>query len=327
MPDDRRTDDEEQRASGGESLRKRLERLNRKPLEQSGGDGPLDSVRKALRRKPVPEEGRAERPAPIVHRREIEATRPPRRAGEEAGGRTMPLDDVVTGAEVVREDGSRFLRVSYRAVELPEGADVHKRFDRAVSSGNSGLRQRMATAGLEDVSRYDVVFLDLETTGLGSSPLFLIGVMAYSDGELHVEQLFARDYSEERAVIAQFAEEYLGKPVLLTFNGKSYDLPFLRTRAAGCGEAFDWSPYHVDLLHEARRAWKGLLPNCRLQTLESLVCGRPRVGDLPGRDIPDAYHAFVHTGDAWQIGEILRHNALDLLTLADIASRLPRPAE
>ena len=36
-----------------------------------------------------------------------------------------------------------------------------------------------------------------------------------------------------------------------------------------------------------------------MQTLEQAICGRRRRGDIPGRDIPLAYHDFVRSGDAW----------------------------
>ena len=41
------------------------------------------------------------------------------------------------------------------------------------------------------------------------------------------------------------------------------------------------------------------------------------------RDIPDAYHDFVHTGNARLIVDVLKHNVLDLITMADIMSRFP----
>jgi uncharacterized protein YprB with RNaseH-like and TPR domain len=76
---------------------------------------------------------------------------------------------------------------------------------------------------------------------------------------------------------------------------------------------------HCDLLHHARRRWRERLPNCKLQTLEQAICGRRRRGDIPGRAIPLAYHEFVRTGDAWQMRNVLHHNALDLVTLLQLS--------
>ena len=61
----------------------------------------------------------------------------------------------------------------------------------------------------------------------------------------------------------------------------------------------------------------------KLQTLEHRVCGRRRSGDIPGAEIPAAYHAFVRTGNAAEMSLIIKHNRLDLLTLAELLTKLP----
>ncbi len=76
------------------------------------------------------------------------------------------------------------------------------------------------------------------------------------------------------------------------------------------------------MLHEARRRWRRGLPNCKLRTLKKYICRRMRQGDIPGEEIPEAYHAYVRTQNAWQIVEILKHNMLDLVTMADLMTRM-----
>jgi len=176
-------------------------------------------------------------------------------------------------------------------------------------------------AGLVPARR---LHFDVEACGLVSAPLFLIGVMTEEPDGLVVRQLLARDYSEEAAVVRLFADAAATAAELVSFNGKSYDLPFIRTRAAATGVAFDLAPDlpHLDLLHACRRAWKERLPDCRLQTLETFVLGKPRPPDIPGGEIADAYHAFVRTGDATDLVKILDHNRADLVTLAELLARL-----
>ena len=77
------------------------------------------------------------------------------------------------------------------------------------------------------------------------------------------------------------------------------------------------------MLHVCRRIWKKRLPNCKLQTLETFICKRRRHGDIPGSEIPDAYHEYVRSSDAWQMVDVLKHNLLDLLTMADLMNRFP----
>ena len=129
--------------------------------------------------------------------------------------------------------------------------------------------------------------------------------------------------------------------LLVTFNGKSFDWPQVQDRStlhhlgSEPRETPRLSPTfephlltrhaerptirHFDLLHHARRRWKRQLPNCRLQTLERYICGRHRQGDIPGRDIPAAYHQYVRSKDTRQVQSILHHNALDLVTLLQLA--------
>ncbi len=164
------------------------------------------------------------------------------------------------------------------------------------------------------------LFFDIEATGLTALPLFLIGVMDRRDDELETRLYLARDYSEEAAVVSFFTREAAAATHLVSFNGKSYDLPFIQTRSAYHLQGWvkpDSLP-HTDLLHVSRRIWGKGLPNCRLGTLEKMVLGRPRSGDIPGAEIPEAYHAFVRTGDATDLARIMEHNRLDLVSLAHL---------
>ncbi len=81
---------------------------------------------------------------------------------------------------------------------------------------------------------------------------------------------------------------------------------------------FEWTQTHVDILHHARRRWKGELPDCKLQTLESYICQRRRVGDVPGALVPDVYREFVRSGSTQLLADVFHHNALDVITLAEL---------
>lgn len=165
----------------------------------------------------------------------------------------------------------------------------------------------------------DLLFMDIESCGLYGASLFLIGMMYFHEGTLHFEQCLARTYAEEAAVLAAFWRRLEKALVLVTFNGRSFDMNMIRDRSVFHRLEMPRIPLpHLDLLHESRRRWKGSLPNCRLQTLEEHLFGRKRYGDIPGWAIPDAYHRFVDNGDARQVCDILHHNLLDLLTMAEL---------
>ena len=183
-------------------------------------------------------------------------------------------------------------------------------------------------AALADPTAGPLVLLDIETGGLSSAPVFLVGLLEVHGGRGQIVQLLARDYSEEAALLAEVGEGLARSAALFTYNGATFDLPFLHDRAIYHSVPPSVVVPHVDLLPRARRRYRGELPDCRLQTLESCLCGRERVGDVPGDQIPQRYHDFVRLGDAALLDPVLEHNRLDLVTLLELAPHLlgaPRP--
>ena len=175
----------------------------------------------------------------------------------------------------------------------------------------------LASLGLERA-----LFLDLETGGLASSPVFLAGTMRWNGTDFVLRQYFARHYGEEATLLGALSEATRGVEFLVTFNGKSYDAPFMLGRAHVHGVPVTLPPRHLDLLHPARRRWKRLLRDCRLQTLESHVCRRRRSGDVPSDEVPYLYHDYVRSGDPYRLVPVFHHNLLDVITMAEILRAL-----
>jgi hypothetical protein len=256
----------------------------------------------------------------------------------------LSLERLIPGRTCQAAGGS-FYRTCRRAEEFRPAPDSDLAQDAGVDSQSVIARYRRTFFGaavrgapedldasarpLLEVDPRGITYLDIETCGLAGEPLFLVGLMRYRQNTLRVEQLLARDYSEEGPVLAAARDALADTQCLVTFNGKAFDVPFVAMRSAACG-LFDALevPAHVDLLHVARRRWRRGLPNCRLQTLEELICGRRRSGDIPGCDIPAAYHEFVRARQGADpvrrarslrcIQTILHHNALDLVTMAEL---------
>lgn len=187
--------------------------------------------------------------------------------------------------------------------------------------------RRPPSRWLEGLELEDLLFCDIETTGLSSSaPLFLIGTMRFIEGELRVQLLLARDFDEERNILSALATQTRAK-TLITFNGKSFDWPYIEGRASRWKVPLPELGSHFDLLFAARRRWRSSFPNCRLQTLEMGVCGRGRDGDIPSAQIPARYHQYLDVRRASGEGAhllvpVLFHNALDVLTMAELLCRL-----
>ena len=174
----------------------------------------------------------------------------------------------------------------------------------------------------------ELVYLDTETTGLAGGTgtcAFLIGIGVIEGCDFVVRQFFLRDYPEEKAILAALAEVLSGYKGLVTFNGKTFDLPLLQTRYTLARQR---SPFgrliHLDLLHPARRLWRLRLESCHLTHLEQEVLGISRKGDVAGSEIPGIYFDYLRTGDARGLQPVFFHNALDIVTLAALTSELAR---
>jgi uncharacterized protein len=173
-----------------------------------------------------------------------------------------------------------------------------------------------------------LVYLDTETTGLAGGTgtcAFLIGIGIIEGTQFVVRQFFLRDYPEEKAILHALAEILSAFDGLVTYNGKTFDIPLLETRYALARQK---SPFgrmlHLDALHPARRLWRLRLESCKLQDLESAVLGIDRVGDIPGSEIPAIYFDYLREGDARGLQPVFHHNALDIMTLAAITVELAR---
>jgi hypothetical protein len=238
----------------------------------------------------------------------------------------VSLESVVPGRVVENPHGTLYLVEDDTAKLLAPGDDFAAVTDLFFKRGSvnrdllAHIDERLAD--LAGLSPETILFLDIETAGFHGSCLFLIGLLVYTGGEFRVTQLFARNYAEEAAVIDHLREHYGRARMIVTFNGRAFDLPFIADRAVVHRVPLERPALDVDLLHVARRLWKGTLPDCRLGTLEQCICGRRRTGDLPSHLIPQAYHDFVESGDAALMVEVIRHNAYDLVTMAHLLAKM-----
>jgi uncharacterized protein YprB with RNaseH-like and TPR domain len=165
-----------------------------------------------------------------------------------------------------------------------------------------------------------VVYLDTETTGLAGGTgtcAFLIGIGAAEGPGFRVRQFFLRDFTEEKAALAALAEALEPYELLVTYNGKTFDIPLLETRYTLARMKSPLSRLvHLDLLHPARRLWKLRLESCQLKNLERELLGIARNGDVPGSEIPQIYFDYLRTRSAKGLQPVFFHNALDIVTLA-----------
>lgn len=170
------------------------------------------------------------------------------------------------------------------------------------------------------------LFLDTETTGLAGGSgtyAFLVGIAWWEGGGLEIEQFFLREYSEERSLLFALRERIAEHPVLVTFNGKSFDWPLLETRYRMSRKFSIPSPVaHLDFLHPARNLWRLRLGSVRLSELERHILGWHRGADVLSGQIPQIYFDYLRGGRAEPLVPVLNHNQMDLRGLAALSSRI-----
>lgn len=156
----------------------------------------------------------------------------------------------------------------------------------------------------------------------------MIGAADWHQGKLRERQMLITTLGAEAAMLDQFAAWLRPDTVLVSYNGKSYDAPLLKTRYRLHQRACPITGLaHIDLLHPVRRRWRGVWENCRLATVERQLLQVVREDDLPGAEAPAAWLGYLRGGSAAPLRRVAQHNSQDLRSLGGILLRLANGAE
>jgi hypothetical protein len=182
---------------------------------------------------------------------------------------------------------------------------------------------------LTEVAPSGALYLDTETTGLGGGAgtvAFLVGLAAFTDdGRLQIEQLLLRTPSEEAPMLRRVADRVEAASHLVTFNGKTFDLPLLEGRMVMNRLAELPRRPHLDLLHIARRLHRARIGSCSLKAVESAVLGFGRDGDIDGGEVAPRYGHFLRTGDETALSAVVEHNYWDVVSMAALVGLYGEP--
>jgi uncharacterized protein len=247
-----------------------------------------------------------------------------------------PLNEPIEGDEVTRLLGglcqkTKFgqhltIRNWYATPEFAEPAAAA--LDLLARTKDDAI-SRKTRAALENPEKW--LFLDTETTGLAGGTgtyAFLTGIAWWDAGGLQVEQFFMRDFADEHSVLCELAERIAERPVLVTFNGKTFDWPLLESRFTMTRRiAAPKLAAHLDLLHPARALWKLRVGSVRLIELEREVLNAQRLGwrrddDVASALIPQFYFDYLRGGSATPLAAVVRHNQMDLRGLAALFGKI-----
>jgi uncharacterized protein YprB with RNaseH-like and TPR domain len=227
------------------------------------------------------------------------------------------LDGALGGEEIVNDHGAYYsvdrvfpLEHRHGRVALERLRTVPRQAFSVLSRGDGELEVDLERA----------LFLDTETTGLAGGSgtcAFLVGLGFIEDDAFVVRQLFMRDHGEESAMLFALSELAARYELLVSYNGKTFDIPLLESRFVLARQRYSFEDKaHFDLLHPARSLWKARFESCRLSELEYLLLGLERERDVPGHLIPDIYFRYLRTEDASRLSYVFEHNCHDILSLA-----------
>jgi uncharacterized protein YprB with RNaseH-like and TPR domain len=236
----------------------------------------------------------------------------------------FPIESVVEGKEVQTPLGQAFV------IDTTYASDP--RTENQPLEFTASLANLSTWIGDPNIVRYrpeSFTFLDTETSGLAGGTgtyAFLIGVGRFTKTGFRLSQYFMRDPFEEPAQLAAVLGALEDSKVLVTYNGKSFDVPLLNTRFISNGEPPPLkSSAHIDLLHLARRLWRDRLESRTLGSIEENILGAKRTEeDIPGWMVPSIYFDYIKTGDARPLTNVLYHNAMDILSLATLLNHISR---
>jgi hypothetical protein len=184
----------------------------------------------------------------------------------------------------------------------------------------------------------EFLFLDIETLGLHHEPIILVGLGSYRKDNFQIRIFFARELEEEMAILEHLKRnEFPNFRCFITYNGKSFDIPFLINRflyffeenplissEQDLNSLINTRYHHIDLLHCCRRKYKDQLTEFNLKTVEEKILDFKRVFDLPSHLIGDVYRLY-HRDKKKYVGLIkclIEHNFYDVFSMPLIFTRL-----
>ena len=233
-----------------------------------------------------------------------------------------PIETVVEGEIRSTQSGETFVVETLYPLDHPHGETT--------LNLTGSLALVAAWAGetcIADCKPENFAFLDTETTGLagGSGTFaFQVGVGRFEGEGFRLAQFFMRDPIEEPAMLSALEHFLAPCETVVTFNGKSFDIPLLNARYITNGWPFPLKDVaHLDLLHLARRLWRERLPSRTLGYLEEHILGKTRTDeDTPGWMIPELYFDYLRSGDARPLKGVFYHNAMDVLTMVALTNHI-----
>ncbi|HOK22597.1 MAG TPA: ribonuclease H-like domain-containing protein [Candidatus Hydrothermia bacterium] len=167
-----------------------------------------------------------------------------------------------------------------------------------------------------------IVFLDLETRGLSrNEPIFIAGLLFPREDGSEVSQFVAKTAKKEKLLL-QWVMEKIENYAVFTYNGKAFDIPFIKYRCEFHGLDYIDPKLHFDLLPYSRYIWKETFNSKALKVLECNVMDYNREFDVPSFIVPDIIKRYRTTGDKRYLEIVVRHNLYDLIATLKLLEKI-----
>ena len=166
-----------------------------------------------------------------------------------------------------------------------------------------------------------LLFIDTETSSLSSGTgavVFMVGLAYFEQNYLKVTQLFMDSPRDELEFLAYLDSIVANFSTFVSYNGKSFDIPMLKSRFIMNRLPVQFSTYqHIDLLHISRRIWKLRLESRKLGDIEREILDYRRSSqEIPGWLVPQIYFDYLESANAEPLAGVFYHNEIDVVSLA-----------
>ena len=176
----------------------------------------------------------------------------------------------------------------------------------------------------EEIAIDRILFLDVECIELGfgvNNIPYLIGLGHFQKGKLHFSQIFSESPLQEESSLAFLDQFWSRFDVIVTFNGKSFDIPLLQSRFALLKKNHHASfARHFDIYRIIRQVYD--FDRNRLIDAEKNLFDYERKEDLPGVYSGQAYFEYMKHGDKTLLNQIISHNREDVLSMVALSLEL-----
>ena len=175
-------------------------------------------------------------------------------------------------------------------------------------------------------NKEDLLFLDIETKSLAfETSILLIGAGYFEKDVFRVKQYTILEDAAEYEILEEFVKTFKDKKAFVTFNGRTFDVPFIDQRLSyygiPCPGEF-LSAHNFDLLHFSRNVFKNMQESFRLKEIESNILGIKRGCDIDGAEVELYYAKYLRTGDPSYLVPIIEHNTTDIESLLILMNKI-----